>query len=258
MSQSQYLQVALQAIKEAEEVITKYYSDEIRVTLKADRTPVTIADQEAEKIIRTRIHDAFPDHRILGEERGSDDTQSPFLWIIDPIDGTKNYMRKVPLFSSLLALMKDGEVILGVSNAPALGELAYAEKGQGTFVNGQKVHVSTIANIADAYLCFGSIGSFEKTHQLPSLLKIENATLAHRGIGDFWCYHLLAQGKVDIMVEAQTKLWDIAAVSILVQEAGGHVTDMNGNPVNESTTSIIATNKLLHEHVSSYFNLTNE
>ena len=250
---SQYLQVAVQAIKEAEKVIKSYYSEEIRATLKPDQSPVTIADKEAEQIIRKYISEAFPEHRILGEEGGKSNNNSSFLWVIDPIDGTKNYMRKVPLFASQLALMKDGEVILGISNAPALGELMYAEKGTGAFLNGERVTISNIEKVDNAYMSYGGIGYFQKHGLMNILLKLDSDTRAHRGIGDFWSYHLLAQGKIDIMLEAETKLWDIAAVSLIVEEAGGTVTDLAGNPVNESTTSIIATNGYLHKDVTNYF-----
>ncbi len=253
MQHSHYLQVALNAVKEAENIIKKYYSEEIRATLKADQSPVTIADQEAEKIIRQNILAAFPDHRILGEEEGKSDNDSPFLWVIDPIDGTKNYMRKVPLFATQLALMKDNQVILGISNAPALGELMFAEKGMGTYFNHEKVTVSSISEVKDSYLSYGGIGYFQKHRLMNQLLEIEANTRAHRGIGDFWSYHLLAQGKIDIMLEAETKLWDIAAVSLIVEEAGGKVTDLAGNRVNESTTSIIATNGHIHNTVANYF-----
>lgn len=254
MTHSPYLKTALEAVAEAEKIINKYYSEEIRATLKPDQSPVTIADKEAEQIIRKHITGAFPDHRILGEEEGQSAASSPFLWVIDPIDGTKNYMRKVALFATQLALMKDGEVILGISNAPALGELMYAEKGKGAYCNNKQVCVSQIAKVSDAYLSFGGIGYFQQHDLMTKLLKLEKVTLAHRGIGDFWSYHLLAQGKIDIMLEAETKLWDIAAVSLIVKEAGGTVTDLSGQEVNEKTTSIIATNGLLHTVTASYFN----
>lgn len=253
MSQSPYLPVALQAVKEAQAILTRYYRSEIQVTLKADQSPVTIADQEAEKCIRSIISNAFPDHRILGEEEGTTTTDSSYLWIIDPIDATKNYLRHIPLFATQLALMKDGEVILGVSSAPEIGELLYAEKGQGTYCNDTKISVSGKSSIQEAYLSYGSVGYFHTTGRMEQFLKLENETQAHRGFGDFWGYHLLAQGKVDIMLEGNTKLWDIAAVSIIVSEAGGTVTDFEGNPINESTRSIIATNGLLHNVVAGYF-----
>ena len=144
MDYEQFLAVALEAVDGAEEVIDKYYLDDIRATLKADQSPVTIADKEAERVIRQVISESFPEHGVLGEEDGQTASSSEYLWVIDPIDGTKNYMRKVPLFATQLALMKNGEVVVGVSNAPALGELMYARKGGGTYLNGEKAQVSGI------------------------------------------------------------------------------------------------------------------
>lgn len=254
MSHSEYLQVALSAVQKAEKVIKKYYAEEIRASLKPDFSPVTIADKEAERIIRQEILHAFPDHQILGEEQGKTNTDSPFTWVIDPIDGTKNYMRKVPLFGTQLALMHEGTVILGVSNAPELNELVYAEKGKGAYLNNTHIHVSSIDAMSDAYLSFGSLRYFQEEKVLEPLLQIETNTLGHRGFGDLWAYHLLAQGKVDIVIEAKIKIWDIAALSLIVSEAGGVMTDFSGKAVTEDTTEIIATNGLLQDQVFEYFN----
>lgn len=252
MSPSPYLQVALEAVKAAEIVINRYFQEEMSATLKADQSPVTIADQEAERIIRQHISEAFPMHSILGEEAGRECNDSTFLWAIDPIDGTKNYIRKVPLFATQVALLQDGEVILGVSNAPALGELIYAEKGGGAYFNHKRTYVSDVRTLDEAYMSFGGIGHFVKQGLLEPLLKLEKCTRAHRGFGDCWSYHLLAQGKIDIMLEARINVWDIAALSLIVEEAGGKVTDLNGAPVNEHTRSIIATNRHLHADVAGY------
>lgn len=253
MSQSPFLSVALEAVQEAEDVIRKYYAADAGETLKVDGTPVTLADKAAEDIIHRKLKVNFPDHRILGEEAGGEAGDSPYLWIIDPIDGTKNYVRHIPLFATQLALLHNGEVILGVSNAPFLNELMYAEKGQGCYLNEARLQVSETAKLQDAYLSYGSIGCFAKQGRMENLLKLEDATRAHRGFGDAWSYHLLAQGKIDIMVEATTKIWDIAAATLLVAEAGGKVTDLGGEPVNEQTTSIVATNGHLHASVMEYF-----
>jgi len=253
MNQSKFMYVALQAAKEAEKVIMKYYSDEIRSKLKEDQSPVTLADIEAEKIITKIIKENFPDHGFIGEELGNEKTDSDFRWVIDPIDGTKNYIRKIPLFATQIALIKNDEVILGVSNAPALKELMYAEKGNGTFLNGKRVVVSTIANLSDSYFCFGGLNYFEKHNYIDALLSLVKSSRRHRGIGDFWCYHLLAQGKIEVMIEPETKIWDIAAIKVIVEEAGGKVTDISGGEVTVDSTSIIATNKLIHDAVQKFF-----
>ena len=157
---SQFLTVALEAAKNAEEVITSYYTGEIEVELKDDETPVTHADRGAEKVIRETINQAFPDHGFLGEEYGTQEGTSPYLWIIDPIDATKNYIRKIPIFGTQIALMKGDELILGVSNAPLLNELLYAEAGGGAFLNDEPIHVSDVAQAAEAMICHGGLNWF--------------------------------------------------------------------------------------------------
>lgn len=253
MNKSIFLQVALEAVKEAEKVILHYYSDEIRAAFKEDQSPVTKADIEAEKIIVDLIKNKFPDHAFLGEESGASEKISEYLWIIDPIDGTKNYMRKIPLFATQIALMKGDDLILGVSNAPALEELIYAEKGKGTYFNDNKITVSLVSELNQAYVSFGSLRSFVAEGKLDSLINLSNKVQGMRGFGDFWSYHLLAQGKIEIMIEAKTKIWDIAALKVIIEEAGGKITDILGNPIGKETTSIIATNKNFHEEVVTYF-----
>jgi len=253
MQKLSYLEVALKAVKEAEAIINKYYSNDIKATLKPDQSPVTVADQEAESVIRKIIKDNYPDHNILGEEEGESKNNSSFTWVIDPIDGTKNFMRKIPLFATQLALIKDGKVILGISNAPVLGELVYAEKGKGAYLNDKKISVSNVNILDKSYMSYGGLGYFDKEGLLDTLLQLNRDTLAHRGFGDFWSYHLLAQGKIDIVLEAKTKFWDIAALSLIVGEAGGKVTNLQGHAVSMSTTSVIATNGSLHSLVANYF-----
>jgi len=253
MGKSKFLLVAIEAAKKAEEVIMKYYSDDLTWRKKADQSPVTIADTEAERIIIETIKNSFPNHAFLGEESGNDNVTSKYQWIIDPIDGTKNYTRKIPLFATQIALLEDGEIILGVSTAPTMNELIFAEKGKGAFFQEKNIHVSNIQNLSDSYCCFGGIKYFKRRGYLDSLLKLSENTSGHRGIGDFWCYHLLAQGKIDIMIEAETKIWDFAALKIIIEEAGGKITDIKGNKITNATTSIIATNKNLHDSVLEIF-----
>ena len=255
MEKSEFLKVGLEAVKKAEDIIMQHYvSDKLDTELKDDMSPVTVADREAEKAIIEIIQLRFPDHSILGEESGSNENASEYLWIIDPIDGTKNYMRKIPLFATQIALMKDGEVIMGVSNAPALKELIYAEKSKGAYLNDRRIHVSGTDMLDKSYMSFGNLGHFEKKSLVDNLLTLVNSMQGHRGIGDFWSYHLLAEGKIDIMIEADTKIWDIAAVSLIVQEAGGKVTDIKGGTVGRDTTSVIATNELVHDEVVQALN----
>lgn len=254
-SQSPYLTTALEAVKQTEVVIRKYYQKEIESTLKSDNSPVTIADKEAERLIKEIVLEKFPDHAFLGEESGFETRESEYLWILDPIDGTKNYVKHIPLFGTQLALIKSDEVIVGVSNIPEMNELLYAEKGNGTYFNGNKISVSNISQIESSYLSFGHVAYFEKYNLLEGFLKLDNDTQGHRGFGDCWSYHLVATGRVEMMIEAHIDIWDIAAASILVEEAGGMVTDIKGKPINRDTTSILATNGVLHEQVLEYFKM---
>ena len=250
---SQFLTVALEAAKNAEEVITAYYNDDIKVELKDDETPVTLADRGAEKVIRETISRAFPDHGFLGEEFGTQEGTSPYMWIIDPIDATKNYIRKIPIFGTQIALMKGDELILGVSNAPLLNELLYAEAGGGAFLNGEPIQVSDVSQPKDAMICHGGLNWFIEKGTFPGIYNLINNTARSRGFGDFYMYHLVASARADAVIEAAISIWDIAAITVIAREAGGKVTDIQGQPVTKETASLVATNGILHSAVLNYF-----
>ncbi len=245
---SPYLPVAIEAVKAAQTIILKHYQTELTITAKQDLTPVTIADQQAEDIIKQTILAVFPDHTFFGEEGEKVDLQNHkgFTWIIDPIDGTKSFIRGFPLFGTLLALLHDGELIVGVSNAPAWNKLVYAAKGEGAFLNDAKLSVSKISQINEAYLNNGSLKNFENINKMPELLAMSRKAKWARGLGDFWIYHLIAQGKVDIMMEGSVKFWDIAAAKVIIEEAGGTMTQLDGKPITYQSTTALATNGLLH------------
>ena len=251
---NQFLTVALEAAKNAEEIITAYYtSDAMKVELKADKTPVTLADTEAEKVIRETIKQAFPDHGFIGEEYGIEEGESPYLWIIDPIDATKNYIRKIPIFGTQIALMRGEELILGVSNAPLLNELLYAEAGSGAFLNGEPITVSSVTHPKDAMVCHGGLKWFVEKGTFPGIYNLITDAARTRGFGDFYMYHLVASGRVDAVIEAAISVWDIAAISVIVREAGGKVTDIRGQDITKDTESMVATNGILHDTVLDYF-----
>lgn len=253
---SNHLTVALEAVEAAEHIILHYMAHTAKSSIKADLSPVTVADQEAEEAIKTIIKRHFPDHTFYGEEGEKVDLQNHkgYTWIIDPIDGTKSFMRHIPLFATQLALLKDGELVLGVSNAPALKELLYAEKGQGCYLNGERVQVSNTQELGSAYASFGGLKHFANSNMLEGLITLSQTAQWPRGIGDFWSYHLLAQGKLDVMLEAKTKLWDIAALKVIVEEAGGRFTQLDGNPITATSSTALATNGNLHKEVLSLFN----
>ncbi len=250
-----YLEIALSAVKKAEKEIMKVYNQSsFDVEYKDDNSPVTIADTKAEEIIISEIKDHFPSHSVLGEEFGSDDVDSEFIWITDPIDGTVKFSHRIPLFSTQLALVQEGEVILGITNNLALGELFHAEKGKGTFKNGKRVYVSKTVDLTKAFITAGSIKHFYRNGTMENYAKLVEVCRS-RGFGDAYAYSLLAAGNVDISMEAMTKIWDIAAAKILIEEAGGKVTDFEGKEIKmdrRGDITVLATNGLLHEQVLKY------
>lgn len=251
---SSYLTVALEAAKRAGEIIMKHYNRNVHVELKNDLSPVTHADQEAERIIVDVITRHFPDHGFLGEELGQSESRSSYTWIIDPIDGTKNYIKGIPLFGTQIALMKDEQLILGVSNLPAMHELLFAEKGLGAFLNKVPICVSDVPRLSLAQVSIGGLNHFDKTGQIEGLLKVVRATSRIRGFGDAYAYHLVASGKFDAVIEAKIRIWDIAALSVIIEVAGGRCTDLQGGAIGLDITSVIASNGKIHNAILECLN----
>ncbi len=248
--ESEYLKTALDAVDKAADILKKCFGNVSVFEIKEDRSPVTVVDKEVETVIRETIRKTFPDHEFLGEEFGkSDFKKSNYLWIIDPIDGTNNFIRGIPVFGIELALMKDEELILGVSSAPMLKELMWAEKGKGSYLNGEKIKVSTVRNLNEAFISYGNFVHFENSQRMDQLSNLVKETMGHRGFGDFWAYHLLSQGKIDIVAEARIKIWDIAAMKVIVEEAGGRMTSFEGDPIDKNISNVVATNGLLQNQV---------
>lgn len=241
-----YLEVARAAVTAASEPILRYYDGNFEIETKEDLTPVTVADREAEQCIRHALLEAFPDHAIYGEEFGRDDTESEYLWLVDPIDGTKSFVQGFGMFSTQVALMKGNEIIVGVSHAPVSGETAWAVRGLGAFVNGRRAQVSTQANFAGASISTGNIGSLAASTRWRALGEIMAVAGRTRGYGDYYHYHRLASGQIDAVIESDVGVLDIAAVSLIVAEAGGVFTDLSGQPVGLETRSVLAANPPLH------------
>ncbi len=243
---SKELEVALAAAREAADISRGYYAGNVEVRTKEDRTPVTQADVECEKAIRARILEAFPEHGFYGEETGSTGTDSEYLWLVDPIDGTKGFVREYPFFSTQIALMHNGEIILGVSSGTMMGELAWAEKGRGAWLNGERLAVSDIADPDRVAVSTGNLKSLARSLGWNALAEIVARADRIRGYGDFYHYHLLAAGKIEAVIESDVNILDIAALSIIVTEAGGVFTDMNGAKPGLETRSVLAANAALH------------
>jgi len=249
MAQSAFLDAALEAASAAAAVIRARYRRNLEVRVKADKSPVTEADVEAERAIRGILESRFPDHGFFGEETGKHAVDSEYLWLVDPIDGTKSFVREYPMFSTQIALMRRGELLLGVSSAPVYGELAWAERGAGAFLDGQPLRVSDVAELSAAALSAGNLKSLARSEAWGRYGGVVAEVNRIRGYGDFLHYHLLAGGKLDAVVESDVNILDIAALVVIVEEAGGRFTDLGGRPVGLETTTVLATNGRLHRHL---------
>jgi histidinol-phosphatase len=247
MPQSPELVAALEAAEAAARVIRELYQKNVAVRLKEDKSPVTEADIRAEEAIKAVLQARFPGHAFYGEETGrSGDAES--LWLVDPIDGTKAFVREYPMFSTQIALLREGRLVLGVSSAPLYGELAWAERGAGAFLNGRPLRVSTIDTIEQAALSSGNLKTLALDAGRWSRYGAVVARLNRiRGYGDFLHYHLLAGGKIDAVVESDVNVLDVGALVTIVEEAGGRFTDLEGREIGLASTTVLATNGQLHE-----------
>lgn len=252
------LEVALAAARAAGERIAKYFGQGVIVEIKPDATPVTIADREAEDIIRDALRREFPDHATLGEERGREGA-GEFLWLVDPLDGTKSFVRGTPFFSTQIALMHEGELVVGVSHAPFYGETMWARRDGGAFLesgdsNGRRVHVADTTNLRDTALSLGNVKSLARNaRQWMALATLIGEVNRVRGYGDFCHYHLLARGALDAVIESDVNILDIAALAVIVREAGGMFTDLAGEGLSLDTRSVLASVPALHPAIFSRF-----
>lgn len=248
---SLFLDTALEAARAAADVIRRYYQNNLQVTIKADKTPVTDADVETEKVIRGIIGSRFPTHGFYGEETGQSAMDAEYLWLVDPIDGTKAFVREYPMFSTQIALMHRGHPIVGVSSAPVYGELAWAEIGKGAWLNDKPIKVSEIDSIEAGAISGGNLKTLASGPRWDRYGKLVARAHRIRGYGDFLHYHLLAAGKIDVVIESDVNILDIAACSVIVEAAGGKFTDLDGKPLTLATTSVLAANSKLHSTVLS-------
>jgi len=243
---SDELRTALRAAKIAADISREYYAGNFTVTTKADLTPVTQADIECEQAIREVILGQFPDHGFYGEETGRTRDDATCLWLVDPIDGTKGFVRHYPFFSTQIALMRNGEIVLGVSSGTMMDELAWAEKGRGAWLNGARLAVSDITDPDRAAVSTGNLRSLARSDGWAQLADVIARADRTRGYGDFYHYHLLASGKIEAVIESDVNIPDIAALSVIVAESGGVFTDLNGDAVGLETRSVLAANAALH------------
>lgn len=249
------LVTAKRAAKSAEQIMMHYYKSSPKITIKDDLTPVTQADIECEQVIKQVLAAQFPDFGFYGEETGKSETDSDFTWLVDPIDGTKSFLRKYHFFSTQIALIHKGKIIMGLSHAPMFNETAWAAKELGAFIDGKPIKVSEFNKPEDCCYSSGNLKSFTKDpKQWEKLRQVMSLCHKTRGYGDFYHYHLLAAGKLELIIESDVNILDIAALSIIVKEAGGIITDLAGKEVDLSTNTILAGNPFAYKNALAILN----
>ena len=240
-------ELAIEAAKKAGKHALTYFDRGVPVEWKSDRSPVTVADREAEAILRTTLLGAFPNDSFLGEEFGNQPGTSGYRWIIDPVDGTRSFVRNIPLWATLVALEYKGEPVAGVAYLPAVGGTTYrALRGDGAYRDERRIRVSEVSNLSESFLFYSSISWFVKAGKQDAFLKLATQTQRQRGYGDFYGFVLLAQGSGEIMAEYGVQVWDVAALQVLVEEAGGKFTNWKGER-DIHCPDVIASNGKLHE-----------
>lgn len=252
------LRFAIDIARQAAAVSLRYFKEGIEATYKSDNTPVTLADKECERLIRQAIAETFPTDDLLGEEEGSSkgkagstaESSNPTArkWIIDPIDGTYNFTRGVPVFSTLLAFEQNGEIQAGVVVAPAMDEIYWAEKGGGAFRNGAPIHVSSISDVAKSQFEFGAPSRILKDGLWEGLGRIVKATYRQRAFGDYLGFGHVFDGRAEAHLELGLNVWDVAPMKIIVEEAGGVYSDLEGGS-DVYKGSCLISNGLIHDEI---------
>jgi histidinol-phosphatase len=235
--------------EEAAGIALSLYGTNLEIRTKQDRTPVTEADVGVERMIRARLAERFPDDAVFGEEGGRSG-DGPRVWVIDPIDGTKNFAAGIQIWATLIALLVEETPVLGLASAPALGERYAASRGGGATLNGDPIRVSETASIDDAFVLASGEISFLGARDRAWFVELATTAGRTRGFGDFWAHLLVARGAADVALEPELHVWDYAALVPIVEEAGGRVSTLDGAPLREGG-SMLSTNGHLHPEVLS-------
>ena len=246
------LELAL-ALADAADAITlqHFQSRTLAVRTKKDLTPVSEADEAVERMIREHLARERPEDGIVGEEFGATGS-SRRRWIIDPIDGTKNYVRGIAVYATLIGLADGERAIAGVVSAPAMNRRWWAARGEGAFCNGSAIQVSQILRVNDAHLGYDSITDFDEHGGTSGFLQLARSCTRTRAFGDFWIHMLVAEGAIDIAIEPKVAAWDMAAVQVIVEEAGGRFSGIDGAATFDAGSGV-STNGALHEQVLEFF-----
>ena len=231
--------------------LARFGAADLRVETKPDLTPVSEADHAVEDALRAAIATRRPGEAVLGEESGGE-ADAATLWVIDPIDGTRNYVRGIPIWATLIALERDGDLAVSVASAPALGHRWWASRGGGAFADGSAIRVSGIRRIEDATFCYTSARSFARLGLGEAFLELAARAWVERGFGDFWMHMLVAAGAADVAVDTALQRWDVAAVQLIVEEAGGRFSALDGSPHTPGAPAL-STNGALHDVIVRTF-----
>ncbi len=255
------LEFAVKVVKASERITLGYFSKKLRVNYKSDQSPVTIADKECEKFLERELSKKYPNHRFFGEEfgesQGAEDSKKKApeqlsagstRWIIDPIDGTRNFTRGIPYWGTLCGLEHDGEIVAGVMSLPALKKIYYASKGHGAFCNGKRMKVSRVREIEKSTVVFGGLNYFIGSKYESGFVNIVKSSYHDRGFGDCFGYSFVVDGLAEAMIDPIVSPWDVAAIKPIIEEAGGIFTDFEGNPTIYGRTGLAA-NRYLHETI---------
>lgn len=243
------------SLADAADVLTMHHfqSQSLVVESKADHTEVTVADRGTEELIRSMILAARPDDGIVGEEHGTIEGTSGCRWIIDPIDGTSNYVRGVPVWATLIALEREGSLTVGVASSPPLSRRWWGTIGGGAFLNGKPISVSGVSRVEDAFISYVESSAWQSKGRRAGIDSLRRCVNRERAFGDFWHHMLVAEGSIDVALEAVVSLWDLAAVQVIVEAAGGRFSDLGGN-ARADGGSAVSTNGPLHESVLRILN----
>ncbi len=236
---------ALLAVREAGKVALRYFDTDLVIETKADASPVTVADRETEQSLRSRLLQSFPDDGFLGEEFGKAAGASGYRWIIDPIDGTRSFIRGIPMWATLVGLEFQGELIAGFAYNPALEQMHHALRGQGAYRNDRPIAVTRTSTLDRAMIAYSSLDYF-KDERRPPLDHLLKASDRSRGYCDYYGFMLVAQGSVDLMIDHGVHIWDIAGLKVIVEEAGGSFSDWSGGSDLERP-DVLASNGTLHD-----------
>lgn len=243
-----YLDFAVETATAAGKLTLEYFQTGVQPDFKADDSPVTIADREAEALIRARIEKKYPNHAIVGEEYGrSEDAGASYRWYIDPIDGTKSFVRGVPLYAVLLGLEIEGTIEVGVAYFPALDEILFAASGEGCWWNGKRAAVSKVERLDEAVVAFTDAGNFAKYNKSLAWERIKNGSYFRAGLGDAYGHMLVATGRAEVMLDPIMSVWDCGPFPPIFKEAGGYFGDWQGNPTIHAKEAMSTTNTLLPE-----------